>query len=523
MKIDYVSPLPPVRSGIADYSLDLLPHLARRCDLRCVRLPGQDVDPALARRFPLVGAEHLGEDGRLPVYQMGNNPHHTSVYELACKLPGVLVLHDLVLHHLLIERTLKGDDFEGYRRELEAEHGWIGDAAARPRRWPGGWADAAQFALPAHRQLVAGQRGVVVHSEWAAATLCEEVPGTEVRVVPMGIPLPPASDPEAGGGFRRRHGIPGDVPLLGSFGFQTPIKRTEMVIAALSRRELHGVHLMVAGEPAAACDYEGAAKRAGVEDRVHLLGFLPFEDFEAGIAATDLCLNLRYPTAGETSASLLRILAAGKGAVVSDHAQSAELSDAGVVKVPLGDDEEEVLAQKLATLLSDRGRLRALGEEARRYVGEHHAPGRAAKALVEACRELAEHEPVALAVDFPRPTSIAWGQMNGELDVEGAEASWQEGERRRLTVRLKNTSAARWLAAERGAGGVALEVQLLGERAEPPDDWLGLPFDLEPGEEHVFELEVRRPLGEVRLRLEPHVFGDRGFSQLEGPVWESEI
>ena len=47
MKIDLVSPLPPVRSGIADYSADLVAQLAELCDLRLVRLPGQPVAEAV--------------------------------------------------------------------------------------------------------------------------------------------------------------------------------------------------------------------------------------------------------------------------------------------------------------------------------------------------------------------------------------------------------------------------------------------------------------------------------------------
>ncbi len=68
LAIDFVSPLPPVRSGIADYSADLLPHLEKLCDLRVVSLEGQPASPATAARWQLVAPERLGEDGRLPLY-----------------------------------------------------------------------------------------------------------------------------------------------------------------------------------------------------------------------------------------------------------------------------------------------------------------------------------------------------------------------------------------------------------------------------------------------------------------------
>src|SRR5204862_7305609 len=123
--------------------------------------------------------------------------------------------------------------------------------------------------------------------------------------------------------------------------------------------------LVIVGQASAAMDLEGEARRLGVAERVHVLGFLPLEDFEASIAAVDLCLNLRYPTAGETSASLLRVLAAGRPAIVSDYAQFGDLPETVALRVPLGDGEAEALAAKLRELLAHPERLRAMGAAAR--------------------------------------------------------------------------------------------------------------------------------------------------------------
>ncbi len=524
--IDFVSPLPPVRSGIADYSADLLPHLEKLCDLRVVRLESQPPSPEAAERWRLIAPDRLGEGGRLPLYQMGNNQYHTEVYDLALRRPGVLTLHDMVLHHFLIDRTVKMGDFDAYRRRLLEDHGWIGEAAAMPMRWPGGSGMAAQFALPAHRTLISRQLGILTHSRWAAEWLLEEMGDLRVRSIPMGVPLGAVADDASGQEFRRRHGIPLDRPLLGSFGFQTPMKRTDVVISTLAAPELAGVHLMVGGEVAPILELEKRAAEAGVAERVHFLGFLPFDEFEAAIAAADICLNLRYPTAGETSASLLRILAIGRPAVVSDYAQSAELPDEGVVKVPVGEGESAVLAGRLAELLADPDRLHQLGVAARRHVAERHRPEAAARAVIEACqgwRDLAFPE-LGVAEPGP-PTSMAWKTLPGELEVSGAESPWPEGERRRLRIRLANRSAARWLAGERLNGGVAIEVQVLvgGQNLRADHRWIGLPVDLDPGEEFVFDFALRRPLGPVRLRVLPHVLGFTSFPDLGGPVWDADI
>ncbi|HTQ79675.1 MAG TPA: glycosyltransferase, partial [Thermoanaerobaculia bacterium] len=371
---------------------------------------------------------------------------------------------------------------------------------------------------------------------WAAGVVREECPEVPVRAIPMGVPLPAAAAAATASGraLRARLGLPLDAPILGSFGFQTPIKRTETVIAALAAEGLEAVHLLIVGEAAKVMDLEGEARRAGVADRVHVAGFLPYEDFEAAIAATDLCLNLRYPTAGETSASLLRVLAAGRPAVVSDYAQFADLPAEIAVKVPLADrreDEAAALAAELRRLLAAPEKLRAMGEAARDHVRRYHAPELSAAAVVDACREWRGRPPHGAEerTSPPPPSSLSWGELPGQIEVTGAELPWPEGERRRLEIRLTNRGFARWLAGDRGPGGMAVVVKLLigwhdvlGEGGR----WLPLPRDLAPGEAVRLTTEIRRPpasLGPVRLEIEPHLFGGSRLSALGGPLWEREL
>ena len=111
MKVAYYSPLPPERSGIADYSALLLPELERRIEVDVVRRPG--------RRVP------RGTD--LALYHVGNDPeHHWWIVEALRKRPGVVVLHDFVLHHLVAGMTLGRKNSEGYLDAMQREAGPVG-------------------------------------------------------------------------------------------------------------------------------------------------------------------------------------------------------------------------------------------------------------------------------------------------------------------------------------------------------------------------------------------------------------
>jgi glycosyltransferase involved in cell wall biosynthesis len=443
----------------------------------------------------------------------------------------VLTLHDLFLHHLLVERTLARGEIEPYREWLAFDHGIEGAAVAEPPRW-GAYGTACLFALPCRRRLAQSQRGILVHSEWARVQLLEEMPDLEVRVVPMPMPLGPERDAAAGRAARARFGIAEDAAVLGSFGFQTPIKRTDVVIAALARPELRHAHLMVVGAVARELDLEAVAREHGVADRVHVTGFLDRASLDDAMAAADLCVNLRYPTAGETSASLLRLLAAGRPTVVSDYAQFTDLPHDCVAHVPIGDGEIEGLAATASALLRDRAALDALGRRAREHVRREHDPALAASRIVLASSELMELPPGTPRPAAPAPPStLTWGAMGGELALRGAEVPWPEGALRRVAILVRNNGAARWLAGWRGDGGVAFEVKLMGDGGDGREErdhragepWPPLPADLEPGAETTLEIELRRPLGRARLRVEPHVLGVAGASTLHGPVCEAEL
>ncbi|MGH7859561.1 MAG: hypothetical protein ACREQY_19730, partial [Candidatus Binatia bacterium] len=225
-RIAVVGPLPPVRSGIADYLNDLLPHLRSRFDLEV--FVGDDHPLADRGRcgdvvvHPVRQLDALAYDGL--VYQMGNNAHHEFVLELAHRRPGILVLHDLVLHHLYHFLAVTEHRWDLYGEALRESYGAAGEAMLRWKRW---WLASSRedFVFPLFECVAARSLGVIVHSRSAVSEVERRVPSALVRRVTMGIPLEEPIDPKAA---RRRLGIADGEVIVGMFGFVTPIKRVDV-------------------------------------------------------------------------------------------------------------------------------------------------------------------------------------------------------------------------------------------------------------------------------------------------------
>ena len=116
MRVAFFSPLPPARSGIADYSEALLEPLGPLAEVEVFSQPSQAIRPGALRHRPLPG---------------GQQRYHDFVYETALRHPGVVVMHESNLHHLIADLTIRRGDWDAYVRECEY-HG--GAAGARLRR-----------------------------------------------------------------------------------------------------------------------------------------------------------------------------------------------------------------------------------------------------------------------------------------------------------------------------------------------------------------------------------------------------
>jgi glycosyltransferase involved in cell wall biosynthesis/SAM-dependent methyltransferase len=349
MRIAFFSPLPPAKSGIADYSAAVLEHLPRFADVEAFTsaLAGGD-----ASRFDIA------------VYQLGNNPFHTFAYEAAVAHPGVVVLHEANLHHLIADLTIRRNDWDAYLREIELNGG--AEALAYAKRYVRTLERGPDYDIPMLRSVLARSRAAIVHSEAVASELRAQGFTGPIAKIPHGAWL------ERGDrmGYRTRLGLKETTPLVGIFGFLKPYKRIAESLRAFKRlvRLVPEARMILVGEAHPELPLASMIQSMNLSAHVRHLDFVPIEDFNGYLSACDIVLNLRYPTVGESSGTLLRALGMGKAVVVSDVGSFREYPDEICLKAPVDSSEEEHLFEYLNLLVSRPELARKLGDRAREWV-----------------------------------------------------------------------------------------------------------------------------------------------------------
>jgi len=429
LRLAFVSPLPPAATGVADYAADVLELLADRHEIELFHAQEEVDSTRLPGGAPLLPASELVARHRqraydLAVYQMGNGRAHDFVYDLLSRVPGLLVLHDLVLHHARAAQFLESEAVLAWRRDpgsasaraaarpsldawrAELEYSYPGRGERLFEVHLGTVGDLLPYAYPLFRIPVEASRAVAVHSAFVADVVRAEVPGAEVTRVPMPVAAT-SVDPRAVRELRARLGFGADDVVVAAFGLLTPEKRVEAIARAVARAGARDgrIRLLLVGPVPDPARLDAALARLGARDKVVVTGRVPLDELATHIEAADVVAHLRYPTARETSAALLRVLAQGRATIVSDLAHQADLPEDAVVRADVADEAGE-LVRAISYLAGDPAARARLGAAAAAHVRRAHGASRVRDAwedALERARRLPDPAPRDWPAPWPRP------------------------------------------------------------------------------------------------------------------------
>ena len=441
MRLAWFSPWPPDRSGIAGRSAELVPLLAARghgidvfVDERRVPVARADDEAPPPGQVRVQSAhDFVWRAGRaqynLIVYQLGNSRLHGFIWPYLFRWPGLAVLHDARLHHARGRALLRSRRAADYRAEFAWSH-------------PDVPADAAELAIsgfdgvyyyqwPMTRAVVESSRLTAAHSRGAVAALSADWPDRAIEYVALGegratidSPREDSERRSAGErGHRERARVDDSTVLFGVFGSLTAEKRVLQVMRAFAatRARTPDVHLLLAGGQDGSVDVARLSHDLGIEAVTTVVDTPDADEFDEWIAAVDVSLNLRWPTALETSGPWLRALAAARPTVIVDLAHLSHVPaldprtwqlqgpvtgrrQAGPPIAVAIDilDEDHSLRLAMARLAADADLRRSLGTAARAYWEREHTVER----MVEDYERVMQRAVTLTAPATPRPVHL---------------------------------------------------------------------------------------------------------------------
>ncbi|HYX27812.1 MAG TPA: methyltransferase domain-containing protein, partial [Pyrinomonadaceae bacterium] len=402
MKLAYFSPLSPQRSGISDYSEELLPYLAEDAEITLFVDGFAPTNPDIVSRFEIC--DYRKQPAILKqlstfdavIYHMGNDHrYHTGIFETMMKSPGIAVLHDFVLQDFFLNLAQTRKDMRLYLDEVGACYGDTVKAAASEALASGATPRIAAnpVRFPLNDRIVRAAKGVIVHSHWSRQRLAAICPGALVQTIPHHITETAAS-------ARHHRPVTNAAIRIASFGLITPNKGIERALRALSSlRDQHDFKYVLVGEANPYFDVRELIRNYGLEDRVEITGHVDLAEFQKHIFESDIAINLREQVIGETSGSLCRIMAAGVPAIVSNSGWFGELPNDAVVKLDMGRHDDALLKAYLTALIVDGELRREIGGNARRHVLAHNDIRDGAKQYLAFIARVIDERPEQYLVD----------------------------------------------------------------------------------------------------------------------------
>lgn len=393
MRIAYFSPLNPIKSGVSDYSEELLEYLA---GFGRIELFIDDYRPSSSwlydyfkiHNYRRIFENHGKNDHDINIYHMGNNDHHSYVYSVCLEYPGVVVLHEPILHHFVFSQTVGNNRLREYLRELDycykGERSNIVKTTLEVRD------EDSWYDYPLVDRIVDSSMGIIVHSEFARRKVLEVNPLARVRRIPLHYAPPPSTQMRSPELVREILGFREDEFLVGSLGYMTSSKRIDSLLRVIAdiRRQGYRIKLLLVGKMLPGCEATRWIEDLGLDEDVLVTGFVDTRTFREYLNVPDIFVALRHPSAGETSSSVIKMMGAGKPVMVSDDYAFSEFPDDCCIKVSTGADEEEELKQKLLFYLENPDERRELGARSRQYILTHHDIQNSAREYAEFASEV---------------------------------------------------------------------------------------------------------------------------------------
>jgi glycosyltransferase involved in cell wall biosynthesis len=298
---------------------------------------------------------------------MGNSyKPHKYMYDAMKDLQGIVVLHDYVLQGFYAGMYFTTGDFRAYQSLLKKYYSHKGEQIAEhiAKRSPQPiWDTEEGIDYPLNEEVISSAKALIVHSDFVR----NKIKGKWDKPITT---IPSHSYPQKKFDIHKTRselGVSDKDILIGSFGFINWNKRFHIILPALAELNMPHLKYLIVGEDGSNL-LQNLFKK-GTKNIIHK-SYIPLDDFEELISACDIGINLRYPTMGETSGSLIRMMGYGKAVLVTNVGNYAELPDYSVFKIDPNIDEAETIKRSISAFVQNQDFRKSMGREAAKYIRE---------------------------------------------------------------------------------------------------------------------------------------------------------
>jgi len=375
-RLAYVSPLPPLGSGIADYSAELLPQLHQYYDVEVIVDQEEVSDSWIKENCPIRDVQWFRSNAATfdrVIYHFGNSPFHAHMFGLLEEIPGVIVLHEFFLSHVILYLEHEGVTPNKFRKALASSHGW--DAVKMSFEET----EKAVWKYPCNLDVLRGALGVIVHSDYPRRLAQEwfgEHAADDWRVIPL---LRNAVDAPDRWGARRRLGVKKNEFVVCCFGMLGPNKLSQKLLDAWLASPLardSSCRLIFVGKNCENSYGQALAKtlrKNRFSGKVEISGWVDLSTYRDWLSASDVGVQLRGLSRGETSAAVLDCMNYGLATIVNANGSMVDLDSNEVLMLPDQFSNEQLVAA-LETLWKDDSLREKMGGLARQKVLRRHEP-----------------------------------------------------------------------------------------------------------------------------------------------------
>ncbi len=391
LRLAYVSPLPPQKSGVAVYSAALLPHLAAHFNIDLFTEPTLPVSEIkLGETFTIFPWTELAarrDEYDAVLYQMGNSELHIPMLDLLQEIPGIIVSHEVFYSNLPFVKEVRTGEHGLFLKEMDYSHGLRGvidylRRGVEPARWewPLNWRvlkNAQELIVHSEHQNELMQR-FYAHGWKPRPTIIKHLRERERMIASSEKPL-----------LKKELGLPSDALIYCSFGFLAPTKLNIPLIQAYSQvlpaTRVDTMFVFV-GELDQESEYGKDLLRIlhdlRLTKKVRITGYVDREEYEKYLSCADVAVQLRTDSRGETSGALLDCLAFGLPTIINSHGSFKDYEDDVVLKVSESPDAHE-LTQAMLRFQADSSFRLEKGRRAYNLIIEQHDPQKATLAYVD--------------------------------------------------------------------------------------------------------------------------------------------